>query len=303
VVVDKAAAALERIRHIKAVVNQKVGNPVNLVDIDNAVGREYMVSLLEAMKTVTGAIQGDVDAAMHRLEAAYEAVEQAIATVGLQTTASGRSTSPLLNPYLTQDPGTVERSPAAAERPAADNDDKRWGTPVDVKPVIPAATEVPPPSNLVRPSVASDGAAASGYRATPLAADPEPLRTLADVPAASDLETSSQTGDPLYTNEIDAGLDQLLSEWSIFKKSGLFGTGPKGRAHPLFKTLSPLTVPTILAGRYDGSSDEIRQSVTDYMNGWRYEQGIVYAADEPFERYLRRVIRHIMDGQKARLQA
>jgi hypothetical protein len=33
------------------------------------------------------------------------------------------------------------------------------------------------------------------------------------------------------------------------------------------------------------------------MNGWRYEQGIVYEKDETFERYLRRVIRHIIDLQ------
>jgi hypothetical protein len=110
-------------------------------------------------------------------------------------------------------------------------------------------------------------------------------------------------GDPLYTKEIDAGLEQLLGEWSIFRKSGLFGTGPKGLMHPLFKTLAPLSIPLILAGRYDGASSEIRQSITDYMNGWRYEQGIVYEAEETFEHYLRRVIRHIIDLQKHRRKA
>ena len=43
---------------------------------------------------------------------------------------------------------------------------------------------------------------------------------------------------------------------------------------------------------------EIKQSVTDYMNGWRYEQGLTYQQGETFEHYLRRVIRHILDLQK-----
>jgi hypothetical protein len=36
------------------------------------------------------------------------------------------------------------------------------------------------------------------------------------------------------------------------------------------------------------------------MNGWRYEQGIIYEQDETFEHYLRRVIRHIIDSQTRR---
>lgn len=34
------------------------------------------------------------------------------------------------------------------------------------------------------------------------------------------------------------------------------------------------------------------------MNGWRYEQGIIYEHGENFEHYLRRVIKHIIDLQK-----
>jgi hypothetical protein len=95
----------------------------------------------------------------------------------------------------------------------------------------------------------------------------------------------------------------LLSDWSLFKKSGIFGTGPKGREHPLFKKLAGLQVPLLLAGRFDGATQEIRQSITDYMNGWRYEQGIIYQPGETFEKYLRRVIRHILDLQSKRRNA
>lgn len=128
-------------------------------------------------------------------------------------------------------------------------------------------------------------------------ADAVPLRTPQDLPSADSLKTSSQGENPLYTDEIDNGLDQLLSEWVLFKRSGLFGTGPKGREHPLFKKIAEIQMPLLLSGRFEGYAPEIKQSITDYMNGWRYEQGIIYEPGETFEQYLRRVIRHIIDWQ------
>jgi hypothetical protein len=125
-------------------------------------------------------------------------------------------------------------------------------------------------------------------------------KTLADVPTLDSSRTGATVGDPFYSKEVDDGLDQLLSEWSIFKKSGLFGTGPKGREHPLFKKMAELQIPLLLAGRFEGATQEIKQSVTDYMNGWRYEQGLIYQQGETFEHYLRRVIRHILDLQNIR---
>jgi len=124
-----------------------------------------------------------------------------------------------------------------------------------------------------------------------------PLKTPQDLPSADSLKLASQEGDPLYTKEVDNGLDQLLSEWVLFMKSGLFGTGPRGRKHPLFKKIAPIPMPLLLSGRFEGATPEIKQSITDYMNGWRYEQGIIYEQNETFEQYLRRVIRHIIDWQ------
>jgi hypothetical protein len=126
---------------------------------------------------------------------------------------------------------------------------------------------------------------------------PNPTASAGKAPS---LKETSVAGDPLFTAEVDEGLNQLLLEWSIFKKSGLFGTGPKGKEHPLFKKISPLQIPLLLAGRFEGATQEIKQSITDYMNGWRYEQGIIYQQNETFEHYLRRVIRHILDLQKGR---
>jgi hypothetical protein len=124
-----------------------------------------------------------------------------------------------------------------------------------------------------------------------------PLKQPKDLPTAAELKAIAGVIDPLFDTDVDAGLGQLLSEWSLFKKSGFFGTGPHGREHPLFIQLAPLPMAHIVAGRYEGATAEVRQSITDYMNGWRYEQGIIYEQNETFEHYLRRVIKHILDLQ------
>ena len=103
---------------------------------------------------------------------------------------------------------------------------------------------------------------------------------------------------PLMAEDVTSGLQQLLAEWKLFKSSGIFGTGPSGHEHPLYKKLSGLTMAAVLAGRFEGASNDIKQSITDYMNGWRYEEGVTHEPGETFENYLRRVIRHILDKQK-----
>ncbi len=312
-------AALVRIRDIKAAVNQKVGNPVNLVDINNAVGREYMVAMLEAMKRVAGNTPGDLGAAMARLETAYAAVEAAIAAHGTAAVSTPTPTAPM--PEVAKVPvvaPVATPAPVVAETPASAPTPPVAPEPVYVPPVAPVmpppvVATPPPPAPAPAPEASRYAAMAAepvavppvqtGFRAASLADDPVALRTPQDLPDPASLASSSVSGDPLFTREVDAGLEQLLSEWVIFKKSGLFGTGPRGREHPLFKALASLSIPIILAGRYDGATPEIRQSITDYMNGWRYEQGIIYEQDETFEHYLRRVIHHIIDLQKRRRQA
>ena len=54
----------------------------------------------------------------------------------------------------------------------------------------------------------------------------------------------------------------------------------------------------VIAGRFEGATPVIKQSITDYMNGWRYEEGIVHEHTETFEHYLRRVIHHILNKKK-----
>ena len=342
---------LERIRQIKSDVNNRVGNPVNLVAMNKAVGGEYMSALLDAMKLLSSASESDSARAMTRLEASYkqvlELIEARQSPVAAAPIAPVIPTAPtpiapvmpvIPTPTPTPTPTTVSEPlvsvppvqstpvppPAVQAWGAADTVDDLVREPVRVVPVVPSIPEyqsvppapvspvvpVPPPSvapsrpdPIIVPPVDTVEPPAS-VPSVPMfqsvAAAQAPLRSITELPTADQVNSVSAGGDPLATKEVDAGLNQLLSEWMLFKKSGLFGAGPHGVEHPLFKKLAPLQIPLILAGRFEGATQEIKQSITDYMNGWRYEQGIVYEKDETFERYLRRVIRHIIDLQKAK---
>jgi hypothetical protein len=318
-------AYLMRIREIKALVNEQVGNPVNLVDINNEVGREYMAALLDAMKKINSGTSAA--SAMKRLENAYASVEEALkvhknggaAVAAPPTPISVLSSvfepvttptppqpafdaptpvpSPTAPTYeytpVTPDPAPAPYMPTA---PVFEPMYKAPQAPVihqttqpNITPVVPLGE--PAPIAPKPPESASYFATLADYNSKP--------SPVADAGRPNSLKESAVAGDPLFTPEVDDGLQQLLLEWPIFKKSGIFGTGPKGREHPLFKKVSPLQIPLLLAGRFEGATQEIKQSITDYMNGWRYEQGIIYQQNETFEHYLRRVIRHILDLQKA----
>ncbi len=327
---------LDRIREIKSSVNSKVGNPVNLVDINNEIGREYMNALLEAMKKLNAGSIVELDKAMQRLEISFIAVEKAI--TDHQNIVPEKPTQQPFEPSIQVPVPTETQSftpapmPATAQVPVAPVQIpvSQISVPVVEEPQIlenilpPTPTPIPVPKPapvFVAPepvvptapgsfNLASIGEEASGYsspnpvnnielRKIPSLAEERKNLTPQDLPER--LSTASDTiTNPLFSGEIDSGLDQLLSDWSLFKKSGLFGSGPKGREHPLYLKISGLQIPLLLAGRFEGANQEIKQSITDYMNGWRYEQGIIYEQGETFEMYLRRVIKHILDLQKRR---
>ncbi len=330
---------IDRIREIKSAVNSKVGNPVNLVDIDNEVGREYMNALLEAMKRLSGGASGQMEAAMKRLETAFSAVEKAVEghkpKADVPQVEPARPITPAPAPTHTQAPAPKPTAPEVDTSPVLGSNFASAPKPPSIPtPTAPASKPLPPPppppqtqpkteqkktdseSNpwqAARETVAAAAVAtpppvkpvaqaqsqAQTYQAKSILGE-DRLATPADLPLKHASDTSDST-DPLYSNEVNTGLDQLLSDWSLFKKSGLFGTGPKGKDHPLFVKIAGLQIPLLLAGRFEGSTQEIKQSITDYMNGWRYEQGIIYEKGETFERYLRRVIKLILDLQKKRI--
>lgn len=379
---------LERIREIKTMVNERVGNPVNLVDINNQVGREYMGALLDAMKKVNSG--SAAISAMRRLEEAFAVVEKTLSaqppvskkptavaeeielsnipnpnpapiyeSVSAQIESSPVAQPSSVVPSAVQIDSSVTKIPVRQPEPIEEDmspvstsaptnlpvaagylsEEKSVAVPQPT-PAVPQSTSLPDKSPVETstlaeqlaeekrpPQVILAGVPATiidrtdSYseikpawgthtdtvnqvsvepefkKATSLADSALKPRMLEDLPTAASIETSTVAGDPLFTKEVDSGLEQLLGEWSLFKKSGLFGTGPSGREHPLYKKIAVLQIPLLLAGRFEGATQEIKQSITDYMNGWRYEQGIIYQQGENFDHYLRRVIRHILDLQ------
>jgi len=108
----------------------------------------------------------------------------------------------------------------------------------------------------------------------------------------------NEMADDLMSPDITVGLSQLLSEWKIFKGSGLFGMGPGGIDHPLYVGIKDNTMLSIMNGTFTGATSEIQQSINDYINGWRYEQSIVPQHSETFEHFLRRVVRKVLKDAK-----
>ncbi|MEN9920543.1 MAG: hypothetical protein RL538_436 [Candidatus Parcubacteria bacterium] len=317
---------LARIREIKASVNEKVGNPVNLVDINNEVGREYMGALLDAMKRLNSG--SSAGSAMKRLEDAYAAVLKTLeareSAESVAPHAEVAEPAPSVSIPIVREPEPQPDFAPVESREEAVEETSRFEAPIEPEPAMPQPAFVPlggmstqEPAPAPKPVFSAPAPPVQnvpsveplGRPATP---PPQPQafvplsdlkkpHTLEDLQNAASLKAAAEAaGDPLFSKEVDDGLDQLLGEWSIFKKSGLFGTGPKGKEHPLFKKIAPLHIPLLLAGRFEGATQEIKQSITDYMNGWRYEQGIIYQQGETFEHYLRRVIRHIIDLQKGK---
>lgn len=319
---------LTRIKEIKRDINQKVGNPVNLIDVDNEVGREYMNSLLNAMKVLNGGTTDEVVLAMDRLEAAFVQAKESIASSETATPDSAPTAPPAekavkdeVSTPVKESP-TVPETPAASApaKPAADTPPPEPAPPAPAKPVEtkltqPATIANPPaaakdvqkedvqkPEPAPEPAVATAAQAPADNKVQSVAAqlaseEKKRQSTLASKAAEIKAKEGEPSTDPLQAPEITSGLNQLLNEWKLFKGSGIFGTGPSGVEHPLYKQLAVLPMAAVIANRFEGATPEIKQSITDYMNGWRYEQGIVHEMGETFEHYLRRVIKTILDSK------
>jgi len=336
----------ERIKEIKKEVNQLVGNPVNLIDVHNDLGREYMSALLDAMKKGNGGTPEEVASAMERLELAFASVKK---TINSNDTIVDKT------PEVAPEPESVAEVSGHQEIPdavvgtvppdAIENDQSETAspeemsvpvsgfasvhdthiqnqTPINESSVIPLE-EVPPVHEAASVEANSAVPPNTVQQTTPPVTSPESV-IQENIPNASggimsvakekqiqDLLTAQKQEaavtdqqkrtieiaamDPLMTPEVTAGLQQLLSEWSLFKSTSFFSKGSKGMEHPLFKKLATLNMTAVVAGRFEGATPQIKRSISDYMNGWRYEEGILQQQGELFEHYLRRVIKHIID--------
>jgi hypothetical protein len=333
-VTDVASAVLAttdysaRIQEIKREVIAMIGNPVNLIDIDNTIGKQYMSALLEAMKKANGGTKIEAATAMAALETAYAAVKELIdarvaAAVNQTPTSVPPTTAAPLNPVPVAPepvvPAIDHHIPAVP--PAPSFTPRSVPTEAELKPMPePKKAEVPPPQvheNLAAAIVIDDaGVAVPTLEPAPVAeATAKPSIPLQDIPNygyAKAPETPAPAEEPaltkaalpgqyevsLMTPEITAGLAQLLAEWKIFKSSGLFGMGPSGIEHPLYQRIKQSTMLTITNGTFDGADTDILQSINDYINGWRYERSIIPQHTETFEHFLRRVVKKILEETK-----
>jgi hypothetical protein len=105
----------------------------------------------------------------------------------------------------------------------------------------------------------------------------------------------------LMSQSVTAALAQLLHEWNIFAASGLFGMGPGGFDHPVYRQISHLTMGEVLSSRWENANQKVAHAIRDYVDAWRHEQGISYNPTETFEHYLRRVAQRIVKRQKGEI--
>jgi len=287
---------LNRIREIKSDINNKVGNPVNLIEIDNTIGRDYMTSLLEAMKQLNGGTEEEITKSMQRLEVVYEEVKTLIEANSVKTKTSPEkiltnndvvpikptipkaiTSETVLAPATpkqtfpqpeikkiasTEETSEVDATLKDSFNPSVSSfsqipeiEQSDWSSPVKIperqiqkSPVTVPVPKAPAPKEMMsdpaqpiveipKPPAAPKKIASvenspvasniptidANNEAVASVATVTPLKTPQDLPSADSLKLASQEGDPLYTKEVDNGLDQLLSEWVLFMKSGLFG--------------------------------------------------------------------------------
>jgi len=354
-----------RIEAIKHDINGRVGNPVNVINADEAIGREYMSALLDAMKRSSA---GGGTESLPRLEAAYKATLDLIIEKGLghptdtpketkpaeaETKAPEIPTTPqpeVPAPKITEPEPTPEvQAPTPMPEPAIEP------TPEKVTPPQQSEGLYHKPSDEIEAGVAPEDNKLSSFASkffkspedtkqdkervqaapktaiadlrkievkaspsvspdshpTPQSTQPDKLQPLQNSSAtlpekmaaiksasAKREEEAKKPITDLQAPQIEAGLRQLLSEWVLFKKSGFLGTGPSGIDHPLYKKLASMPMAAVVSGRFEGVTPEIKRHLSDYMTGWRYEQGVMHEMGETFENYLRRVIRQVLERQR-----
>lgn len=329
-----------RIDQIKHDINGKVGNPVNLINADENIGREYMSALLDAMKSTSGG-GGEAPAAA-RLETAYRAALSLIEKMSASSIPAPVETTPSPKEEV-REVAEVETMPTPEPVSAPIENEVSEIAPVEAPVTVEAIPEPEPtksyglyhqpidesdemdepkkPIEQKEPEKVPDEASSSGERRvkidTPKFGSPkaEPLHSLRDevtlpeqmakvkADGAKREAAAKKPITDLKSPEVQSGLEQLLTEWKLFHSSGFLGTGPKGINHPLYKQLAGLPMAAVVAGRFEGVTPLIKQSLTDYMNGWRYEQGIVHEMGETFENYLRRVIKQILTRQRVSISS
>lgn len=303
-----ATPVKDRINEIKHDINQRVGNPVNLINADEAIGREYMNALLNAMKSAS-TNDSSAKEALVRLENVYKKVIDLLAQKDIKERPSPKPATPQPIPERRESvPPTPIKATETKNSTLLTNliqkDKSVAGTVSKLQSVSPITTPISKPEQHKVPVKTAEApdriSPRSDAKLSPVStitALPEQIETLRKKSLDQEAEAKKPISD-LNSEKVTAGLKQLLSEWKLFRGSGWFGTGPTGMDHPLYKQLAGLSMAAVVAGRFEGATPEVKQTLADYMNGWHYEQGITHEMGESFDHYLRRVILHILGKQR-----
>lgn len=124
-----------RITEIKRLVNDKVGNPVSLMNSKDGYGKKYMAALLTALKATSAGGQGNVESAMHDLESAYALISHE-ANADVESVEESAKVTPEPLPTMVPE---VNVDATITQTPADDDLVK-----VSVAPVDNSIVEVPP---------------------------------------------------------------------------------------------------------------------------------------------------------------
>jgi hypothetical protein len=397
-----------RVAEIKREVNMRVGNPATLIDNGNQIGREYIGTLLTAMKSTSGKSADDLETAMSKLEEAHKKIlEYALKTEEIkdeQKVPGTRMPPPAQEvkdpqpPVATEVPEVRKKDDVALKAELAALEEKKKASLADIKRLVSesklgkdssnetqnkdpeqeeelkavtveipssgkseVAREVPVPSAIAaerqvgapRVSRIPSLAEQAGYvKVAPTTESPAsfdspqayvsmPAQQFSDqattAPGTSPIVKTIEGGNPLpkklynpqarneYTPsvpdvqgepqrtrevqadlnsaEVTLALEHLLDDWGLFKRSGILGLGPGGIKHPLYQKMAQVSMFFVTSGRFEGATPDVRQSILDYVNAWRHEQGITYSPSETFEHYLRRVIARILKRQNQSVDA
>ncbi len=322
-----------RITEIKHQVHERIGNPAALMDSQNDLGKKYMTALLSALKA-TGSGQ-TAHGEMATLEAVVALLLEHGGGKNVTPLADIPPTPPIVieeqvKEIEKKEPEVEIKAEVAPPPVIPVKEEPRTVVveshePVVVTRVVPEVPSQPEDKIETHASVPDvvleKNEEVSQKTETKEAVVPVKVRSFTPTPSPQPEDIPPSVTPPIPTPEpartpqtesnsisfpqtelsvpeITASLHQLLDEWSIFGGSGLFGIGPGGAEHPLYKKIATLSMGEVVAGRWENADPKVVKVIKQYVDAWRHEQGVAYSITETFEHYLRRVVQRILKRQE-----
>ena len=266
----------QEIAKIKRDVQKFIGNPVSLVGDGNVASSAYMQALLKATRLLAGGgTPGALAEAVKDLEAKATTLMSAAPTV--QSDSPAHDEKVVKNQVQESGETETDRKTIETEQVIAEKQDF-----------------TPPTEGLEYDSNIDTETKALPAKTSALPDASHSFESLYDnKPEEAILSRLSQLEAP----ETTIGLERLLNRWSLFRRGGIFNTGPGGVDHPLYKKIAQLTMSDVLAGKFADSNSSIVEAIREHVHSWRDRHNVSYNTDETFEHYLRRVVVRVQERQ------